>query len=119
METEFLYNKILEAFQVDPPRKVARLVNAVDIDAIAENERELPAWFRISYVRGFQTGPDHPEVGAKLDDVLARSIARALIRIKQKKEVIKFMMHRQFGNTRFKNPVQAVAGYKGRTATIG
>lgn len=103
METEYLYNKILEAIQVDPPREVARLVNAVSMETILENERELLAWFLISYARDYQSDPDHPVGKVKLDDMLAKSIARALIRIKQEKEVIKFMMDREFRNTRFKN----------------
>ena len=103
LETDYLYNKILEAIQVDPPREVARLVNAVNERTIAEHERELLAWFLISYARDYQTDPKRPEAGVKLSDVLAKSIAQALIRIKQEKEVIKFMMDREFRNTRFKN----------------
>ena len=103
LESEYLYNQILEAIQVDPPREVARLVNSVSLETISGNERELLAWFLISYARDFQSDPDRPEGGVKLDDLLATSIAKALIRIKQEKEVIKFMMDREFRNTRFKN----------------
>ena len=103
METDYLYNKILAAIQVDHPREVARLVNSVYPETVSNNDRELLAWFLISYARDFEADPEHLEGGVKLDDVLAKSIARALIRIKQEKQVIKFMMDREFRNTKFKN----------------